>query len=393
MQKDLMILSINGGSSSIKFACYQFHKDPKALLSGAIENIGSSASRFQFTDHTDERKHIFTIGAADHEQAAHILLGKFSNLIDFKKVGVIGHRIVHGMDHTAPEVITPDLLKELNQISTFDPEHLPAEIKLIEIFRKKYPHIKQIACFDTSFHTSMPLRAKLLALPRKYYDKGIKRYGFHGLSYAYLLQELERIAGSAVAKGKVLLAHLGNGASIAAVKDGKSIDTSMGFTPTAGLPMSSRTGDLDPGVAAHIMQKEKLNVQAFTHLINHESGLLGISETHADMQELLKIEITDSNAKEAIEYFCYQTRKWIGAYAAALGGLQTLVFSGGIGENAPTVRFEICKELQFLGIEIDKGKNEENDLIISTTKSKVIVFVIKTNEEIMIANLASNFLD
>jgi acetate kinase len=250
-----------------------------------------------------------------------------------------------------------------------------------------------VACFDTSFHTAMPPVAKLLPVPRRYYAKGIHRYGFHGLSYAYLMEELERQAGSEVARGKVILAHLGSGASLAAVKNGTCLDTTMGFTPASGLPMGTRTGDLDPGVAWYLMQSEKLTPRQFSQLINHRSGLLGISETSGDMKELIKIEGVDKRAAEAVELFCYQTGKWIGSFAAVLGGLDTLVFSGGIGEHSAVVRQRVCNMLQFLGVELDEGRNLKNDAIISTESGKVSVRVINTNEELMIAKLVNRVLN
>jgi len=297
------------------------------------------------------------------------------------------------MSHTAPELITPKLLKELKKISAYDPDHLPEEIRLIEVFGMRYASIKQVACFDTSFHTSMPKVAKLLSIPRRFYEKGIQRYGFHGLSYSFLMDELHRLAGRDIANGKVILAHLGSGASLAAVKDGRSIDTSMGFTPASGLPMSTRTGDLDPGVAWYLMQFEKLSPKEFSHLINHESGLLGISQTSSDMRELMEVEDTNSNAKDAIELFCYQTKKWLGSFTTVLGGLDTLVFSGGIGEHSPEVRSKICDGLEFLGIELCEIKNMNNEAIISAIKSKVTVRVITTNEEVMIARLVNDALN
>ncbi len=387
MHNDDCILTINGGSSSIKFSLYKINESLKQLFNGEIENIGSEKARLNFNNFTDQQKNSFDIEAADHDQAANHLIDLLEKQEHFDSVKAIGHRIVHGMQHTQPELISDELLDELKKISNYDPEHLPEEIKLIEVFRKRYPAIKQIACFDTSFHTTMPVVAKLLSIPRRYYEMGIQRYGFHGLSYAYLMQELENIAGKETAKGKIILAHLGNGASLAAVKNGKSMDTSMGFTPASGLPMSTRTGDLDPGVAWYLMQDEKLTPKEFSHLINHESGLLGISETNSDMRELMKIEDSDQRAKEAIELFCYQTKKWIGAYAAALGGIDVLIFSGGIGEHSPEVRSKICDNLGFLGIELDKIKNMNNESIISTEISKVKVRVIKTNEELMIAKM------
>jgi acetate kinase len=297
------------------------------------------------------------------------------------------------MQHTEPEKITPGLLDDLKKISSYDPEHLPEEIKLIEVFSRHYASLAQIACFDTSFHTSMPKVAKSLSIPRRYFDMGIRRYGFHGLSYSYLMEELDKATSSKASKEKIILAHLGNGASLAAIKDGKSIDTSMSFTPTAGIPMSTRTGDLDPGVAWYLIQEEKLSAKQFNHLINHESGLLGVSETNSDMRELIKLQTTDNRAAEAVELFCYQTKKWIGSYAAALGGLDILVFSGGIGENAPEVRERICSDLGFLGIELDEKRNSNNEAIISADHCRVTVRVIKTNEELMIARLVCHVLN
>ena len=363
------------------------------MFYGQIENIGSAKAKFSFNNSIDQQKNSVSIKAADHNEAADHLIDWLEKQQGFDAVKAIGHRIVHGMEHTEPEMITVELMDELKKISAYDPDHLPEEIKLIEVFGKRYSSLKQVACFDTSFHTSMPTVAKLLSIPRRYYEKGIQRYGFHGLSYAYLMQELENLAGKEAAHGKIILAHLGSGASLAAVKDGKSIDTSMGFTPAAGLPMGTRTGDLDPGVAWYLMQFEKLNPKDFNHLINHESGLLGVSETSSDMRELMKAEQTDSQAAEAIELFCYQTKKWIGSFAVVLGGLDTLVFSGGIGEHSPEVRSKICDSLKFLGIELDEIKNMNNEAIISTEESKVNVRVIKTNEEVMIARLVNDILN
>lgn len=393
MNNNDCILTINGGSSSIKFSLYRIKEPLEQLFNGEIENIGSKKSTLNFNNNTDQQKNSFDIEANDHDQAANHLIDWLEKQEHFDSVKAIGHRIVHGMKHTQPELVTDHLLNELKKISTFDPEHLPEEIKLTEVFKKRYPALKQIACFDTSFHASMPVVAKLLSIPRRYYEMGIQRYGFHGLSYAYLMEELKRVTGEEASKGKIILAHLGSGASLAAVKAGKSIDTSMGFTPTSGLPMSTRTGDLDPGVAWYLMQYEKLTPKEFNHLINQESGLLGISETNSDMRELMKIEDTDNRAKEAIELFCYQTKKWIGSYAAALGGLDVVVFSGGIGEHSPEVRSKICDNLGFLGIELDEIKNMNNEPVISTEISKVKVRVIKTNEELMIAKMVCDVLN
>ena len=386
------VLTINGGSSSIKFSLYEIEGSLKQLFYGKMENIGTKNTKLSFKNSNTHEENSFDTKAADHTNAGDLLIDWLEKKDGFASVKAIGHRIVHGMKHTEPEIITSELLDELKEISAYDPEHLPGEIDLIEIFQKRYPLLPQIACFDTSFHSSMPAVAKLLPIPRRYNEKGIQRYGFHGLSYSFLIEELKHIAGNETIQDRIILAHLGNGASMAAVKDGISIDTSMGFTPTSGLPMGTRSGDLEPGVAWYLMKVEKLSPEQFSHLINHESGLLGVSETSSDMRELLKCESTNSRAAEAIELFCYQTKKWIGSYAAVLGGLDTLVFSGGIGENAPEVRDRVCRGLKFLGIELDESKNLKNEAIISSDASSVSVCVMKTNEELMIAKLVCHVL-
>jgi acetate kinase len=289
------------------------------------------------------------------------------------------------MKHIEPALVTQELLDELHRISPNDPDHLPREIELIETFRQRHPKLPQLACFDTAFHHTMARVAKILPIPRRFDAKGVQRYGFHGLSYAYLMEELARLGDPAATTGRVILAHLGNGASLAAVRDGKSIDTSMGFTPTAGLVMSTRAGDLDPGLAPYLARTEQLTTKQFYKMVNHESGLLGVSETSSDMRDLLAHEASDLRAAEAVALFCYQAKKWIGSFAAALGGLDTLVFAGGIGENAPLVRARICEGLGFLGIELNESRNAETAGVISCDASRVTVRVIRTDEELMIA--------
>ena len=283
-------------------------------------------------------------------------------------------------------------MDELHRLRPYDPDHLPREIELIEEIRKCYPKLPQVACFDTAFHQTMPRVAKLLPIPRRFDAKGIQRYGFHGLSYAYLMEELARLGDPAVKTGRVILAHLGNGASLAAVRDGKSIDTSMGFTPTAGLVMSTRSGDLDPGLAPYLARTEQMTTQQFYEMVNHKSGLLGVSETSSDMRDLLAREKPDVRAAEAVALFCYQAKKWIGSFAAALGGLDTLVFAGGIGENCPVIRTRICDGLGFLGIELNKTGNAGNAAVISTDDSRATVRVIRTDEELMIARSVCRLL-
>ena len=293
--------------------------------------------------------------------------------------------MVHGMTHSEPEPVTPELIDELRRITPYDPDHLPREIELIEAFRERHPNLPQVACFDTAFHRTMPRVARMLPIPRRYEAKGVQRYGFHGLSYSYLMEELARLEDPAATKGRVILAHLGNGASLAAVRHGKSIDTSMGFTPAAGLVMSTRSGDLDPGLVSFMARREQMTALQFDQMVNHESGLLGVSETSSDLRDLLAQEAGDVRAAEAVALFCYQAKKWIGSFAATLGGLDTLVFAGGIGENASLVRARICDGLGFLGIELNKERNAENAGVISTDASRVTVRRIRTDEECMIA--------
>ena len=239
------------------------------------------------------------------------------------------------------------MVEELRRLSPFDPDHMPEEILLAEAFHRRFPDLPQVACFDTAFHHDMPRVAQMLPIPRRYEAQGVRRYGFHGLSYEFLVGELARVAGTEAAQGRVILAHLGSGASLAAVRDGKSVDTSMSFTPASGVPMSTRSGDLDPGLVSYLARTEKMSAKQFNEMVNFQSGLLGISETSSDMHELLDRETQDVRAAEAVALFCYQVKKWIGAFATTLGGLDTLVFAGGIGENAPG---SPCPDLRRAGI-------------------------------------------
>jgi acetate kinase len=386
------ILTINGGSSSIKFAEYQLGDPLNRSLHGSVDRIGMSGTNLTFqlpgTNQHDSRN----LDASDHKSAANFLMDWLEERHGFESVLAVGHRVVHGMQHTSPELVTQELLEELHSISPYDPDHLPSEIELIEVFRQRHPKLLQVACFDTAFHRTMPRVAKLLPIPRCYDAKGVQRYGFHGLSYAYLMEELARLGDPAATAGRVILAHLGNGASMAAVHNGKSIDTSMGFTPTAGLVMSTRSGDLDPGLFPYFARTEQMTAKQFSVMVNHHSGLLGVSETSSDMRDLLAQEAHDIRAAEAVALFCYQAKKWIGAFAAALGGLDTVVFAGGIGENAPLVRARICDGLGFLGIELSESRNAETAGVISTGASRATVRVIRTDEDLMIARSVCSIL-
>ncbi|HWD92663.1 MAG TPA: acetate/propionate family kinase [Verrucomicrobiae bacterium] len=387
------VLALNAGSSSLKFALYR-EADPLARnFSGAIDRIGLPGSTFTLKDTNGRQIEHAEIPAPNHVGALEHLLRRLEEMDDDTTFASVGHRVVHGGPHyREPQIVDRAMLAELRRIRSFDPEHLPAEIALMEVFAEKFPGTPQVACFDTSFHRDMPRVAKLLPIPRRYATKGLERYGFHGLSYTYLMQELERVTGARAAKGRIILAHLGNGASMAAVRDGKSIDTTMAFTPAAGLVMSTRSGDLDPGLVTFLARSEGMTPPQFDHMVNRESGLLGVSETSPDMRDLLVRESEDVRAAEAVALFCYQVKKWIGAYAAALGGLDTLVFAGGIGEHASPVRARICAGLEFLGIELDAARNDAHADIISTANSRAEVRIIRTDEELMIARSVCRIL-
>lgn len=387
------VLTINGGSSSIKFALYRRGDPPERGLQGKIDRIGLSGTSFAFHDPTGNQRGSEDIGDRDHAAAARFLCDWLAQRIGLDSIGAAGHRIVNGGTRFyEPQPIDRALLDELRRISAYAPEHLPAEIAMIDLFNERVPGLTQVACFDTAFHRSMPRVARILPIPRRFQADGVERYGFHGLSYAYLMEELARVDGAEAARGKVVLAHLGNGASLAAVRDGKGIDTSMGFTPAAGVPMSTRTGDLDPGLVWYFAQTENMTAQQFHQMINHESGLLGISETSSDLRDLLERESSDIRAAEAVALFCYQVKKWIGAFAAALGGLDTLVFAGGIGEHASVVRARICEGLGFLGIQLDETRNAAGEPVISADASRAQVRVIRTDEDILIARAVFRIL-
>ncbi len=387
------VLTINGGSSSIKFALFEADGGFRRTLNGRIEGIGLRRGNFTAKSLDSSDNFDQPVVVKDHTVAVNLLMDWVEERIKVGTLLAVGHRVVHGgPKYWEPQRITPEMVESLHQLSPFDPEHLPEEILLTEAFHRRFPDLPQIACFDTAFHQNMPRVARLLPIPRRYEARGVRRYGFHGLSCAYLVEELAHLAGAKAAKGRVILAHLGNGASVTAVCGGQSIDTSMSFTPTAGLPMSTRSGDLDPGLGWYLCRTEQVSAKQFHHMINHESGLLGVSEISSDMRELLLREKKDVRAAEAVALFCYQAKKWICGMAGVLGGLDTLVFAGGIGENASAVRARICGGLQFIGIKLDGRRNARGAPIISTSGSPAIVRVIRTDEEWIIARTVCRVL-
>jgi acetate kinase len=325
--------------------------------------------------------------------AIHWLMQWLSARPDFSMISAIGHRLVHGMTHSAPQRITLELLAQLRQIMPFDPEHLPREIALIEAIAQRYPDLLQVACFDTAFHRGMPKSPSCCRYHAAISLPGCSAMAFMACRMPICLRSWRRLGDPVAASGRVIFAHLGSGASLAAIQDGQCVDTSMGFTPASGLMMSTRSSDLDPGLIYYLAETERMTVSQFQHMVNQESGLLGVSGGSADLRDLLACESTDERAAEALALFCYQVRKWIGSFAAVLGGLDTLVFAGGIGENAAAVRERICMSLGFLGVEISAARNAAHAQLISTDTSRVAVRVMRTDEELMLARSVCHFLE
>ncbi len=381
------VLTINGGSSSLKFAVFAAADPVERVLSGRIERVGRGEARLIVGD--GDRREERTVAAPDQATAAGLVIERVATDLGLAAIAAVGHRIVHGGGRfVEPVLVTAAVLDQMRRIAPLDPEHLPGEIALIEAVSAAIPGVPQVACFDTAFHDGMPRPAQIVPIPRKYWGLGIRRYGFHGLSYAYLMEELARVAGQSEAGGRVVLAHLGAGASLAAVRGGRCLDTTMGFTPTSGLVMGTRCGDIDPGLVAFLAHSQGMTPEQFQRMVNQESGLLGVSETSADLRDLLARREVDGRAAEAVDLFCYRVRTGIGALSAALGGLDSLVFAGGIGENSPEVRLRVCEGLAYLGIDVDEGRNAAGETLISTDASPVRVRVIRTDEEVVIAREA-----
>ncbi|QTE38862.1 acetate/propionate family kinase [Mucilaginibacter sp. P25] len=387
--KSAALLVFNAGSSSIKFSFFRLSTGIQKVGEGRITRIGLPGTSFILT-----RQQFTEIETIPGDVTDFISVIKFlANWIEcqpmFSQVKIIAHRVVHGIEDSSPAPVTENLLNELKQAAGDNPEHLPNEIKLIEIFRHRHPQLQQYVCFDSYFHQNMAPVAKLLPLPDRFRATGLRRFGFHGLSYQYIMQKLN---SEGKGYGKTIIAHLGNGASLAAVNGGNCIDTTMGFTPGSGLPMSTRYGDIDPGVAWYLMKKEGLSADQFIQIMNHESGLLGVSGSSGDMQDLLLRDATDFKAVEAINLFCYYIKKAIGAFTAALGGVDTLVFTGGIGENAPVIRERICTGLDFLGLKLNAEANTNQNKNISANDSRVNVYIIPTDEELMMAQIVNEII-
>ena len=375
------ILCINSGSSSIKFALYHVQETEELIAEGAVERIGLSGGWLWLKDSRGKRLVDSHSDYSDHKAAVKEMFASAIEAQHLPAPDGVGHRVVHGGPrHMAPEMVTPELMLTLRGFIPLAPLHLPGEIRGIDAVAEHYPGLRQVVCFDTAFHRRIPEVAQWLPIVRSLRHEGIHRYGFHGLSYEYIVSALGRDT-----KGRVIIAHLGNGASMAALKDGEPQDTTMGFSALGGLMMGTRCGDLDPGVLLYLMDEKGYDARQLEKLLNERSGLIGVSGISSDMKTLLDQRATEPHADQAVALFCYTARKYIGALSAVLGGLDMLVFTGGIGERAAPVRWMICHGLEYLGIRLDPGNNDASAGIISADNSPCSVRVIPTNEDRMIA--------
>lgn len=381
MEEDTHILTINGGSSSIKFALFRT-SDSTRVLDGKIDHIGMDSTYIETYVYASKKR---TREAVDSAQVFTTLTETLEALIPRDSLVGIGHRVVHGGHvYSSTTHIDEAVLANLKKIASFAPRHLPNEILLLEQFLTHYPRIPQFACFDTSFFHELPLLARLLPIPRTYQSQGIRRYGFHGLSYEYVMHYLTTTLGVDVSNKKIILAHLGSGASLTAVQNGRPVDTSMSFTPNSGIPMGTRSGDTDPGFIAYLSREEHMSTEDIEHLLNFESGIKGISGSTADMEVLLQMEDNDTQATDAIDYFVYHVQKQIGALSATMNGVDIIVFTGGMGEKSAPIRQKICAGLSYLGIKLNTIRNVANSTDIGDKESRVILYVIKTDEEAMV---------
>lgn len=390
----MKILVINSGSSSIKYQFIDMDGE-KVLCKGIAERIGISGSRL--IHKVGSEKHILEKNLPDHEVALKLILDvlmdrKLGVIKNLSEINAVGHRVVHGGEIFASSVLIDDeVIKVLEEYSYLAPLHNPPNLMGIKASMKLLPGVPNVAVFDTAFHQSMPKKAFLYALPYEYYEKyRIRRYGFHGTSHRYVSKRASEILGKPYEELKIITCHLGNGASIAAIKNGRSVDTSMGFTPLEGLVMGTRSGDIDPSIVVFLQEKENLSAQDVYNILNKKSGVFGLSKGFSsDMRDIEKAMLNgDEVARIVLDVYEYRIAKYIGAYVATMNGVDAIVFTAGVGENSPIIREEICENyLGYLGIKIDRERNnvKGEERIISTQDSKVAVLVIPTNEELVIA--------
>jgi acetate kinase len=384
------ILAVNAGSSSLKLACFNVTGTKRKRTFGAVvERLGSDAPRA--TVERDGRREQSVLSAKPDARA---LAQWVSQIVPLTELDAIGHRLVHGgASFRAPVRVTQEISRALRALVPIDPGHMPVELDLLDALTALRPGLPQIACFDTAFHAGMPRVARLLPLPRRYFTRGIQRFGFHGLAFESVVEELARRAAPATLPARIVLAHLGSGSSLCALRDGRSLETTMAFTPVSGVTTSTRSGDLDAGLVAYLLREERLDASAFEQLVTHESGLLGLSETSADVRDLLARRSSDERAADALAVYCHGVKKALGACMALLGGLDALAFSGGVGEHASEIRAEICAGLGELGITLDAAANAANAGVISASDARVTTHVVKADEEAMLARAASALLE
>lgn len=382
------LLVINAGSSSLKFALYRVALGPtfEARYRGIIEEIGGE-SRMRVSLAPDAEERLDTLLAADnHDEAMQALLAWLAPRLDGLHLVAAGHRVVHGgVDHAAPVRVDEAVMAKLARLIPIDPLHQPHNLAGIRAMMQARPELPQVACFDTAFHRTMPELAQRFALPPEITEAGVRRYGFHGLSYDYIASVLPDYLGDR-AEGRVIVAHLGNGASLCAMKQRKSVETTMSFTPLDGLPMGTRCGAIDPAIPLYLMRERGMDLAAVSDLLHKRSGLLGLSGISSDMRQLL--ESDQPEAQAAVAHYVYHVAKTIGALAVAVGGLDALVFTAGIGEHAAPVRARICQALAWLGLELDPAANNGQGPRISSAGSPISAWVIPTNEELVIAHQA-----
>ena len=388
MRPDATILVLNCGSSRVKAAWFRADAMLKLIGSGAVENVGSAQTRFWAKPAGGELVRDEALEAVDHEGAIDLLLTHVETWESTEAVAAVGHRVVHGgADFDRPCLVDDHLLDRLEGLTALAPMHLPQNLAGIAEVNIRWPGLPQVACFVTAFHRTLPAVARMTGLPRELQSQDIRRYGFHGLSYESILENLTQQEGAVAAAGRIVVAHLGSGASMAALKGGESVDTTMGFSTLGGLLMATRCGDMDPGVLLYLLNENVVDLAEAQTLLYEKCGLLGVSGISSDMRDLLKQEQLPE-ARAAIDLFCYSARKHLAALTAVLGGLDRLVFTGGIGENAPGIRQRICTDLAYLGIAVDPDRNQRQERTISAPESPVVVNVIPANEELIIARHA-----
>lgn len=382
------ILTVNAGSSSIKLAIYSEHTEPVYILS--LSGLGNETVQLRVAEAGSE-PYTRMVEASSEDSAVNVLLDTLSNSDQLQDIAAVGHRIVQaGPRSQQSEIITDELLGGLNDYVKFDPEHLPRALRVIETMKQLLPDIPHVACFDTAFFHDLPRNAQLLTIPNKYAAANLRRYGYHGLSYTYLRGAFEDYAGRTAMEGRVIYAHLGSGASLAATRGGKPVDTTMGFSPASGIMMSSRSGDIDPSLAWYMHHEHGMSADDFKRMVHTESGLLGVSGRSADMYTLLQEEHEQPTSADAVNLFVYQVQKAIGALTATIGGLDSLVFSGGMGEQSSIIRARVCAGLEYLGIELDDDRNNEHLQLISSDSSRAGVHVLPTDEAQVMCQLVGD---